>query len=244
MGPGTRRPAVQPVRGIRRRPARIRLDRVGWRICGRSRSRDRLSAPRSSGRSPFSRHWLTLLTLAILASVVRKPRHEPGRRVASRTQPHRAPARAGSRTPRGPRSSGPRRRRARRDAQSRALMPVILNVITEATGAKGGRLLQEGRRVMAPATSASAGVSRGAVDGEGADRGECLSAVEEGEAFLGFEAEGLDAGGLWGRRGLAGLSAVPGFTFADGAEREVGEARGRRKLRRSPWRGCADGLRG
>ena len=44
-----------------------------------------------------------------------------GRRaVLPRTEPHRAPARAGSRTPRGPRSSGPRRRCTRRDAQSRA----------------------------------------------------------------------------------------------------------------------------
>ena len=88
----------------------------------------------------------SLLTLAILVSVVGKPRRERDDEdevlpAPSRTERRHAPV-AG-------------RREAREalalvgDALAathnpRALMPVILNVITEATGAKGGRLLQDG----------------------------------------------------------------------------------------------------
>ena len=88
----------------------------------------------------------SLLTLAILVSVVGKPRRERDDEdevlpAPSRTERRHAPV-AG-------------RREAREalalvgDALAathnpRALMPVILNVITEATGAKGGRLLHDG----------------------------------------------------------------------------------------------------
>ena len=88
----------------------------------------------------------SLLTLAILASVVGKPRRERDEEqdllpAPSRTERRHAPV-AG-------------RREAREalalvgDALAathnpRALMPVILNVITEATGAKGGRMLHDG----------------------------------------------------------------------------------------------------
>src|SRR5215203_1131345 len=90
---------------------------------------------------------VTLLTLAILASVARKPRHEPEQRAVP----------APSRTER--RHAQVAGRREAREALAlvgdalaathnpRALMPVILNVITEATGAKGGRILQEGQEV-------------------------------------------------------------------------------------------------
>jgi diguanylate cyclase (GGDEF)-like protein len=90
---------------------------------------------------------VTLLTLAILASVARKPRHEPEQRAVP----------APNRTER--RHTQVAGRREAREALAlvgdalaathnpRALMPVILNVITEATAAKGGRLLQEGREV-------------------------------------------------------------------------------------------------
>jgi len=91
----------------------------------------------------------TLVTLAILASVLRKPRRE-------REREHEA-APAPSRTER--RHTPVAGRREAREALAlvgdalaathnpRALMPVILNVITEATGAKGGRLLQDGEEV-------------------------------------------------------------------------------------------------
>ena len=91
----------------------------------------------------------TLLTLAILVSVVRKPRHERER--------EREPAPAPSRTER--RHTPVAGRREAREALAlvgdalaathnpRSLMPVILNVIIEATGAKGGRLLQDGEEV-------------------------------------------------------------------------------------------------
>ena len=88
----------------------------------------------------------SLLTLAILVSVVRKPRRESEHEqdlppAPSRTERRHTPV-AG-------------RREAREalalvgDALAathnpRALMPVILNVITEATGARGGRLLHDG----------------------------------------------------------------------------------------------------
>jgi diguanylate cyclase (GGDEF)-like protein len=87
----------------------------------------------------------TLVTVALLFSVLRKPRREAGPSPApSRRERRQAPV-AG-------------RREAREalalvgDALAathnpRALMPVILNVITEATGARGGRLLQEGKEV-------------------------------------------------------------------------------------------------
>jgi len=90
---------------------------------------------------------VTLITLAILASVIRKPRHEPEQQAAP----------APSHTER--RHAEVAGRREAREALAlvgdalaathnpRALMPVILNVITEATGAKGGRLLQEGQEV-------------------------------------------------------------------------------------------------
>ena len=99
---------------------------------------------------------VTLITLAILASVVRKPRHEPEQQAAP----------APSHTER--RHAQVAGRREAREALAlvgdalaathnpRALMPVILNVITEATGAKGGRLLQDrprgrlGRRAGRP----------------------------------------------------------------------------------------------
>ena len=51
-------------------------------------------------------------------------------------------------------------------------------------------------RVMAPATIGEAGEAGGAPEGEGADGGERLGSVEEREAFLGFQADGLDAGAL------------------------------------------------
>jgi diguanylate cyclase (GGDEF)-like protein len=87
----------------------------------------------------------TLITVGLLFSLVRRPRPE------ERTGPATA-HRERRRTP----VSG--RREAREalalvgDALAathnpRALMPVILNVITEATGARGGRLLQDGVEV-------------------------------------------------------------------------------------------------
>jgi diguanylate cyclase (GGDEF)-like protein len=87
----------------------------------------------------------TLVTAVLLFSLVRRPNREPlvGSPPAHRER-RRAPV------------SG--RREAREalalvgDALAathnpRALMPVILNVITEATGARGGRLLQDGEEV-------------------------------------------------------------------------------------------------
>jgi diguanylate cyclase (GGDEF)-like protein len=91
----------------------------------------------------------TLVMLAILASIVRKPRREP--------EPEQEPAPPPSRTER--RHAPVAGRREAREALAlvgealaathnpRALMPVILNVITEATGAKGGRLLHDGEEV-------------------------------------------------------------------------------------------------
>jgi diguanylate cyclase (GGDEF)-like protein len=88
----------------------------------------------------------TLLTLAILVSMVRKPRREQ--------EPEQEAEAAPSRTER--RHAPVAGRREAREALAlvgealaathnpRALMPVILNVITEATGAKGGRLVHEG----------------------------------------------------------------------------------------------------
>jgi diguanylate cyclase (GGDEF)-like protein len=87
----------------------------------------------------------TLVTAVLLFSLVRRPNRE---QPAGSTPPHRERRRAPV--------SG--RREAREalalvgDALAathnpRALMPVILNVITEATGARGGRLLQDGEEV-------------------------------------------------------------------------------------------------
>ena len=87
----------------------------------------------------------TLVTVVLLFSLARRPRPEPA---AESVPPHRERRRAPV--------SG--RREAREalalvgDALAathnpRALMPVILNVITEATGARGGRLLQDGEEV-------------------------------------------------------------------------------------------------
>src|SRR5829696_3545365 len=87
----------------------------------------------------------TLVTLALLVSVARKPRREHSSSPAPSRQERRQAPVAG-------------RREAREalalvgDALAathnpRALMPVILNVITEATGARGGRLLQDGKEV-------------------------------------------------------------------------------------------------
>ena len=87
----------------------------------------------------------TLVTAVLLFSLVRRPNREP---TADSVPPHRERRRAPV--------SG--RREAREalalvgDALAathnpRALMPVILNVITEATGARGGRLLQDGVEV-------------------------------------------------------------------------------------------------
>ena len=87
----------------------------------------------------------TLVTVALLVSVIRKPSlGRKARPAPSRRERRRAPV-AG-------------RREAREalalvgDALAathnpRALMPVILNVITEATGAQGGRLLDDGEEV-------------------------------------------------------------------------------------------------
>jgi diguanylate cyclase (GGDEF)-like protein len=91
----------------------------------------------------------TLLTLAILVSFIRKPRREPDH--------DEEPAPAQTRTER--RHTPVSGRREAREALAlvgealaathnpRALMPVILNVITEATGARGGRLLHDGSEV-------------------------------------------------------------------------------------------------
>src|SRR5215203_2700961 len=90
---------------------------------------------------------VTLLTLAILASVARKPRHEPEQRAVP------APGRTERRH-----AQVAGRREAREalalvgDALAathnpRALLPVILNVITEATGVRGGRLLHGDREI-------------------------------------------------------------------------------------------------
>src|SRR5262245_30268820 len=87
----------------------------------------------------------TLVTAVLLFSLVRRPSREPP---ADSIPPHRERRRASV--------SG--RREAREalalvgDALAathnpRALMPVILNVITEATGSRGGRLLQDGQEV-------------------------------------------------------------------------------------------------
>jgi diguanylate cyclase (GGDEF)-like protein len=87
----------------------------------------------------------TLITAGLLFSLVRRPNPEPP---AGPPPPHRERRRAPV--------SG--RREAREalalvgDALAathnpRALMPVILNVITEATGSRGGRLLQDGEEV-------------------------------------------------------------------------------------------------
>ena len=87
----------------------------------------------------------TLITAGLLYSLVRRPSQEPP---VGSPPPHRERRRAPV--------SG--RREAREalalvgDALAathnpRALMPVILNVITEATGSRGGRLLQDGEEV-------------------------------------------------------------------------------------------------
>jgi diguanylate cyclase (GGDEF)-like protein len=87
----------------------------------------------------------TAITVALLVSVVRRPNREPGSGTGPTHRERRRAPVAG-------------RREAREalalvgDALAathnpRALMPVILNVITEATGARGGRLLQDGEEV-------------------------------------------------------------------------------------------------
>ena len=69
------------------------------------------------------------------------------------------------------------------------------------------------------------GDALGAAEGERADRGHGLRAVEEGEAFLGFEANGIDSGAAEGVAAVEAFAAVDGFAFADDAEREVRERR-------------------
>ena len=68
-----------------------------------------------------------------------------------------------------------------------------------------------------------AGEPCGAPERERTHSGERLSSIEEGEAFLGLEADRFDAGAL--QRDAAGhpLAVVDRLAFADDAEREVGQ---------------------
>ena len=65
------------------------------------------------------------------------------------------------------------------------------------------------------------GDAEGAVERERSGCSHGLRAVEEGEAFLGFERERLDSGGLQGATGLGALALIDHFAFADESEGQV-----------------------
>jgi hypothetical protein len=67
------------------------------------------------------------------------------------------------------------------------------------------------------------GDAQGAVERERPGCGHGLRAVEEGQAFLGFEGERLDSGFAEGAAGSGALAFVDHFAFADKGECEVGE---------------------
>jgi hypothetical protein len=67
------------------------------------------------------------------------------------------------------------------------------------------------------------GEASGAPEGESADGGESLRAIEECEAFLTFEANGIDGGAAESLAAVEPLAAVDGFAFANDAQGEMGE---------------------
>ena len=79
--------------------------------------------------------------------------------------------------------------------------------------------------VIAPDDVGEAREPRGAPERERAHGGERLRSVEQREAFLGFQADGLDAGALQRDAARHALPAIDRFAFADDAERQVGERR-------------------
>ena len=86
----------------------------------------------------------TIVTIALLVSLVRKPRERSTSPAPGHQERRRAPV-AGRREAREALALVGEALAATHNP--RALMPVILNVITEATGARGGRLLHDGEEV-------------------------------------------------------------------------------------------------